>query len=143
MPGGKPRRLRNVRTHWPGCADVQALDGSGNSPGRVTFRDEPVSSPARWATLPLVSTFSALSALPYEHLERATAGPRAELRRQLLAADVHEMPQWETFDVTGPIPFTDLRGHTWFEYRATVETRRPFDVATTVSTPGHVPTESR
>jgi hypothetical protein len=83
-----------------------------------------------------------MTALPYEHLERATAGLGAELRRQLLAADVHEMPAWETFDVTGPSEFRDLRGRTWYEYRATVEARRPFDSATTARPPGHVPTES-
>jgi hypothetical protein len=71
--------------------------------------------------------FSATAALPYEHLERATAGLRAELRRRLLAADVHDLPKWETFDVTGPSAFTDLRGRTWYEYRATVESRGPFD----------------
>ncbi len=71
--------------------------------------------------------FKATAALPYEHLERATAGLRAELRRQLLAADVHAMPRWDTFTVTGPTDFTDLRGRTWYEYRATVESRRSFD----------------
>jgi hypothetical protein len=40
-------------------------------------------------------TFTATTALPYEHLERATAGLCAELRRQLLAADVHQMPRWK------------------------------------------------
>jgi hypothetical protein len=74
--------------------------------------------------------FKATAALPYEHLERATAGLRAELRRQLLAADVHQMPVWETFDVTGPSEVTDLRGRTWYEYRATVESRRPFEAKT-------------
>jgi hypothetical protein len=67
--------------------------------------------------------FSASTALPYEHLERATSGLRAELRQRLLHADVHEMPVWETFAVTGPHPFTDLRGRVWFEYRASVESR--------------------
>lgn len=37
--------------------------------------------------------FTATAALPYEHLERATAGLRAELRWKLLAADVHKMPR--------------------------------------------------
>ena len=55
------------------------------------------------------------------------AGLRAELRRQLPAADVHEMLVWETFVVEGPVEFTDLRGRTWYEYRAGVESRRPFD----------------
>jgi hypothetical protein len=89
-----------------------------------------------------VSTFSARTALPYEHCERATAGLRAELRRQLLAADVHEMPQWATFHVTGPTELTDLRGRTWYEYRATVEGRPPFDCATTVTPPDHGSTVS-
>ena len=71
--------------------------------------------------------FTATAALPYEHLERATAGLRVELRRQLLAADVHVMPLWETFAVTGPNVFKDLRGRTWYEYRASVESRRPVD----------------
>jgi hypothetical protein len=84
-----------------------------------------------------------MAALPYEHLERATAGLRAELRRQLLATGVHEMPKWETFDVTGPTEFTDLRGRTWYQYRATVEGRRPFDCTNADTPPGHVPTESR
>ncbi len=83
-----------------------------------------------------------MAALPYEHLERATAGPRAELRQQLLAADVHEIPKWQTSDVTGPTEFTDLRGRTWYAYRATVEGRRAFDTATTVTPLRHVPTES-
>jgi hypothetical protein len=71
-------------------------------------------------------TFTATAVLPYEHLERATAGLCAELRRQLLAAEVHTMPRWETFAVTGPREFTDLRGRTWYEYRASVEIRSPF-----------------
>jgi hypothetical protein len=112
------------------------------SASRVTCRDEPVSSWAGSATLAVVSTFSAATALPYEHLERATAGLRAELRRQLLAADVHEMPRWETFDVTGPTEFTDLRGRTWYEYRATVESQTPFGRATTAEPPGYDRTES-
>jgi hypothetical protein len=66
-------------------------------------------------------TFTATTALPYEHLERATAGLRAERRRQLLHVDVHRTPVWETLMVTGPHMFTDLRGRVWFEYRATVE----------------------
>jgi hypothetical protein len=71
--------------------------------------------------------FEATTALPYPSQEQATRGLRAQLRQQLLFADVREMPMWETFTVTGPHPFTDLRGATWFEYRATVESRSPFD----------------
>jgi hypothetical protein len=89
-----------------------------------------------------VSTFSAATALPYEHLERATAGLKGELRRQLLAANVHTTPRWETFDVTGPIESADVRGRIWYEYRATVEYRTPFDRVTTTTRSGQAPTES-
>jgi hypothetical protein len=68
-------------------------------------------------------SFRATAALPFEHLERATTALRAELGRQLLAADVRVMPRWETFTVTGPKEFTDLRGRTWYEYRGSVESR--------------------
>lgn len=71
--------------------------------------------------------FYASAMLPYEHLERATHGLRAQLRLQLLHADVHQMPAWETFEVTGPKHVTDARGQTWFEYRATIESRGPFE----------------
>jgi len=47
--------------------------------------------------------FKVTTALPYDNRERATAELRAELRRQLLSADVYEMPLWETFLVTGPM----------------------------------------
>jgi hypothetical protein len=70
-------------------------------------------------------TFHATTVLPYEHLERATAGFRAELRRQLLAADVHEMPLWDTFAVEGPFEMKDARGRVWYEYRAGVSSRTP------------------
>jgi hypothetical protein len=45
----------------------------------------------------------------------------------LLAADVHELLVWETFTVSGPRQSPDLRGRVWFEYRASVESRGPFD----------------
>jgi hypothetical protein len=89
-----------------------------------------------------VPKFSASTALPYEHLERATAELGTELRRHMLAADVHAMPRWETFSVTGPREFTDLRGRTWYEYRATVESRPPFDPTTRVGALGNVSPES-
>jgi hypothetical protein len=53
-----------------------------------------------------VSTFTASTALPYEHPDQATGGLRAELRQKLLHADVHDMPRWDTFEVTGPYEFT-------------------------------------
>jgi hypothetical protein len=60
-------------------------------------------------------TFRATTVLPYEHVDRATAGLCVELRRQLLKANVYEMPLWEKLAVTGPREFTDLRGRTWYE----------------------------
>jgi hypothetical protein len=86
--------------------------------------------------------FKATAALPYDNRERAVAGLRAELRRQLLAARVHEMPQWETLVVTGPHEFADRRGRIWFEYRASVESRRPFDRSPSVTRTRPVSTES-
>jgi hypothetical protein len=60
-------------------------------------------------------SYAATTALPYPHLERATAGLRAELRRQLPAG---ETPDWTTLEVTGPSKSVDGVGHTWYEYRA-------------------------
>jgi hypothetical protein len=100
-----------------------------------------VSYPGLSATLTVVSMFSATAALPYEHLERATAGLRAELRRQVLAADVNAMPRWGTPCVTGPHKFTDLRGRSWYEYRASVEGRRPADPIPTGTPPNQVAVE--
>lgn len=63
---------------------------------------------------------TATTALPYPHLERATAGLRAELRHQLGAG---ELADWSTLEVTGPSKVPDARGRVWFEYSATVEVR--------------------
>ena len=66
-----------------------------------------------------------MTALPYEHLERATAGLRAELRHQLLAAGDPGLPDWSTLVVSGPERQADGRRQTWFAYEATVESRGP------------------
>ena len=87
-------------------------------------------------------TFSASAALPYEHLERATTGLRAELGRQLLAAGAHTVPRWETFPETGPREFADLRGRTWYEYRARVESGIRLDRTAAAQSPECVATES-
>ncbi len=89
-----------------------------------------------------MSSFSATAAVPYEHLERATAGISAELRRQILAADVQAIPRWETLTVSGSRKFTDLYGRIWYEYRATVESRPSFGSMTTGTPPGHLPVKS-
>jgi hypothetical protein len=66
-------------------------------------------------------TFTATTALPYPHFERATAGLRAELRHQLLTAGVTGTPDWSTLTVTGPEEFTDRNGNLWFGYWATLD----------------------
>src|SRR4051794_4985178 len=70
-------------------------------------------------------TLMAMTALPYPHLDRATAALRAELRHQLLAADPHQLPDWHTLEVAGPIETTDVRGRISLEYRASVQCRAP------------------
>jgi hypothetical protein len=70
-------------------------------------------------------TFTATTALPYPHLERATAGLRGALRQQLLAAGVMAVPDWSTLTVTGPQEFADERGQLWFGHRATLDGQAP------------------
>jgi hypothetical protein len=66
--------------------------------------------------------FTATTALPYPHLERATAGLRAELRQRLLVARHRDAPNWARLTVEGPEEFTDGTGRTWFGYWASLET---------------------
>jgi hypothetical protein len=79
---------------------------------------------------------TAVTALPYPHLERATAGLRASLRHQLLATSRHAFPAWETLTVDGPVQVTDVRGRVWFEYRASLDGRGTDFVPLTLR-PGH------
>ncbi len=66
-------------------------------------------------------TYRAVTALPYEHHERATAGLRAELRHQVLAeAGADALPDWTTLTVTGAARQPDARGNAWWVYTATV-----------------------
>lgn len=60
---------------------------------------------------------TATTALPYPHLERATAGLRGQLRLGLAHG---ELADWSTLVVTGPTPATDTLGRRWFEYQGTV-----------------------
>ncbi|SFO37134.1 hypothetical protein SAMN05660359_02905 [Geodermatophilus obscurus] len=60
-------------------------------------------------------TVEATTALPYPHAERATAGLRAALREQHPNG---EPPDWSKLVVTGPVEARDIRGRTWFHYRA-------------------------
>lgn len=61
-------------------------------------------------------TFTATTALPYPHLERAAAGLRGELRHRLLDAGILEAPDWSHFSVEGPQEFRDGHGRVWFGY---------------------------
>jgi hypothetical protein len=77
---------------------------------------------SRWwwsATLTVVSTVSATTSLPYEHVERARAGLRAKLRYRLL--DLGAAPDWSTLEVSGPVTTLDGMGRPWFAYRASVQ----------------------
>ena len=65
---------------------------------------------------------AARTALPYPHLERATAGLRCDLHLQLVAASSVDWPHWDAGEVTGPVETTDARERMWFEYRASLET---------------------
>ena len=87
--------------------------------------------------------FTATAAYPHEHLERATAGLRAALRHQILAAGIRDLQVWNTFIVTGPIESTDRRGRAWYEYRATVDSRRAIDGTATATPPSHTAKASR
>lgn len=66
---------------------------------------------------------TATTELPYPHLERATAGLRAELRHKLMDSDPDALPDWSTLTVSGPRESADGRGRTWFAYVATIEAR--------------------
>ena len=66
-------------------------------------------------------TFSATAALPYDHLERATAGLRGRLRLMITDDTCAASPDWDTLVVTGPTTSQDARGRTWFEWIGTVE----------------------
>jgi hypothetical protein len=86
---------------------------------------EPCPAGSRSATLTIVHTVSATTSLPYEHVERATAGLRAELRYKLL--DLGAAPDWSTLEVGGPVTTLDGRRRPWFEYRASMQSRAAID----------------
>ncbi len=52
-------------------------------------------------------TYTAVTALPHPHLERATAGLRAQLRARLLDAGSTEPPDWTGLEVSGPQELVD------------------------------------
>ncbi len=85
-------------------------------------------------------TFTATAGVPVREPGAATLALRAALRHQLLAAGVRGLHAWETFVVEGPVECADLLGRTWYEYRATVESRRPIDCTAPATPPGHIAT---
>jgi len=69
-----------------------------------------------------VSRYSAVTALPYPHLERAEAGLHAGLRHRL---GMGEQADWTTLEASGPHPvLLGAQGRMWFEYRAALGARR-------------------
>ena len=58
--------------------------------------------------------------MPSATHERAVAVLRANLRTQLQPGEIVD---WDSLEVGGPIESTDLRGRTWFKFRASVTTR--------------------
>jgi hypothetical protein len=67
--------------------------------------------------------YRAAAALPYDDLQRATAGLRGQLRIMTLADDV--TPDWSTLTVEGPTETPGWHGRVWFEWTATVRARGP------------------
>ncbi len=67
----------------------------------------------------LVVTYRATMSLPYEHLERATAGLRGQLRLMAIAGGVS--PDWTTLLIEGPVEAMGLHGATWYEWTATLK----------------------
>lgn len=75
--------------------------------------------------------YSATTALPYEHLERATAGLRTGLRNRILGAGTPETLDWDSLVVQSPVRTVDGRGRVWLTYTATVTSRVPARTRTT------------
>ncbi len=86
----------------------------------MTRRDERETKRPPSAILNVV-IITATTVLPYDHLERATAGLRGSLR--LMSADhgADAPLDWTTLVVTGPTVTRDARGNTWFEWVGTVD----------------------
>ena len=84
----------------------------------------------------------ATAADPNENLERATVGLRAALRRHIFTAGIRALHVWDTFIATGTIKSPDRRGRARYEYRATVDSRRPIDGTAAATPPSHTPRAS-
>jgi hypothetical protein len=71
-----------------------------------------------------VERYRATAELPFVHLHEATSLLRTTLSRALLD-DGMPGPDWSTFRVLGPVEVFDARGRIAYEYRGSVEPRRP------------------
>lgn len=92
-----------------------------SSPERVSDRAFRSSRRAPLVTMDSVSSsYEASTALPYPHLEWASAGLRAGLRHRL---PTDEVADWTMLEILGPTETTDGLGRTRFEYRATMRCR--------------------
>ncbi len=61
--------------------------------------------------------------MPYDDLERVTAGLRGQLPIMVLADDVR--PDWSTLIVEGPTETSGSHGQVWLEWIATVRASEP------------------
>ena len=68
--------------------------------------------------------YRATTALPFLHLHEATSALRESLTRQL-REDGMPGADWATFRVLGPVEVFDAHGRIAYEYRGSVEPRRP------------------
>ena len=65
-------------------------------------------------------TFTANTALPYAHSDRAAMGLRAQLRMAMRDAGIFSPLDWSRMEVTGPEEHRETRGQTWFDYWASI-----------------------
>lgn len=65
--------------------------------------------------------YTAATALPYEHLKRATAIIRQQIQQQLILDGVEDPPDWSLMKVSGPTQEQDFYGRPWFWYQGTLD----------------------
>lgn len=68
--------------------------------------------------------YRATTELPFVHLNEATSLLKERLSRQLLDDDLPGA-DWSTFRVVGPVEVFDAQGRIAYQYRGSVEPRRP------------------
>ncbi len=72
-----------------------------------------------------VEKYREVTALPFAHLHEASSTLRRSLGRRMLDDGVPGGPDWSTFRVVGPVEVFDEAGFIAYEYRGSVEPRRP------------------